>query len=609
MGTVGRVNADIYFGTLYDYINVPYTKGQIRTDATKKISVTGTFVWQSTWLNELRVNVKDYQDIVGAQWVEILEGTEGAEDHGSHFYYVTGYTQLSRKTVMLHLLYDALVSLNIYHITGISGVINRWTVNDDSQYKYIMTPEPVNQTQPYTYNYFKYQCMNEHTPYMIVGFPYDMTEQPYIEVYDNSVSSANIYYPSIKAATTHFTWFYIEDNTPLYKSFMDGMQYCIWDTSSDIIKNFNYATGLGYDITSNAYLLPKASFISIEKYPDGNYTDIIQWIKTNPVTRDSGLSLVDSGYRNSKAGEIGIYFTLFNSVTGDAVTVQNYDIKKTGTVSFTCYCDPYINGCFMARIDKYMGDNNLTGVVKSAGYSPFTISGQMAAGSTVTQIQTQNAIDSLYLSTAHQLAQLTTSNVETIGTGVGNLVGGLASSIADVATLDLGGGISNAASITTGAISTGTQIWSNELTRQYLESNLVAQKAYLQQVGNIGQFAPPAVKYVQSQTKLHDCYSFYLQKSTLSAQDRKRLDNFFTQYGYNVDKAVLNNPAQLACREKFTFIQAEEVLISSVSGSTDLTRLKDPQTVQQIKERFSAGLRIWKTTPNYDYNSISNPIV
>ena len=87
MANVGSVTITIYFGTQFNDLNVPYYNKLIRDSATKTLELTGQYVWQNTWLRDIRVNVEDYQDIVGAQYAVISD--EGTESQGAHWF-VTG---------------------------------------------------------------------------------------------------------------------------------------------------------------------------------------------------------------------------------------------------------------------------------------------------------------------------------------------------------------------------------------------------------------------------------------------------------------------------------------------------------------------------------------
>ena len=109
-------------------------------------------------------------------------------------------------------------------------------------------------------------------------------------------------------------------------------------------------------------------------------------------------------------------------------------------------------------------------------------------------------------------------------------------------------------------------------------------------------------------TCLHqDAFVFVLKKTSPSENDLIRIDNFFTKYGYNVDGYKLDSITQLNCRNKFTYIQGIDIKITSLK-STDITRTNDTYTANYIKQRFLNGLRIWNSTPDFNYSTIDNSI-
>ena len=132
------------------------------------------------------------------------------------------------------------------------------------------------------------------------------------------------------------------------------------------------------------------------------------------------------------------------------------------------------------------------------------------------------------------------------------------------------------------------------------------QVAALRTSGTLGKVAPPVFKLNNSVNVSGASYTFVVKRSDLSQNDKQRADIFFRMYGYNVDKLPLNDVSMLNARQRFTFVQADDVEITSTLTADNMTRLKDPQTVDRIKERFSAGLRIWNINPDYNY-TIQNP--
>lgn len=61
------------------------------------------------------------------------------------------------------------------NITGITGRISRWTVDDDLDFGYTMSSEPLNITEPYVYNYEQFsQVSMANSPTKLVGSAMDL---------------------------------------------------------------------------------------------------------------------------------------------------------------------------------------------------------------------------------------------------------------------------------------------------------------------------------------------------------------------------------------------------------------------------------------------------
>lgn len=595
----GSVDISIFFGTKYDDLNIPYYSSQIITQATKRLDMNRQVVWQTTWLSHIDVNIKDYQDIVGAQYVQIKD--TGVENEGSHWFDVIAYQNISKKCCRITIKYNPLLSINVAHITKISGTMKRWTVRDDALFKYVKSPEPINQIDDFDYTYFRHNCIDDSSgltvPRNIIGFPYDMTKQPEILEYKNSNgSSTNIYYPSLTAhgLNTLFynsiggEWMHTDDLT----------YYRMWNPNI-VRDNYNYAIGLGYDLVSNAYAIPRTSLIEFE---DGD--DYIERIRGTTQKVLTNLPLTTGSYNNAKASYIGNMFTLYNEVTGDSVTVDAADLADT---TLTLMANPYITGFLAARFSTYMHDNNgYSGIVKSASYSPVTLTSTMASGSSVNKLQTAMSVDSLTVSSqnANDTARfqrmanerkLGANELRSVGSFFGSLFSG-----------DFGGAINS-------GVNAGVALMDYDTREQEIRTNLnnmersrAQQMAQLSANGTLGQIAPPPIKFSNDFNVSANGFTFVVRKTSLSAFDRQRADRFFTAFGYNTDNEILNNPNQLYARQRFTFIQADDVEIEELSSGTDLTRVRDFQTITEIKNRFAAGLRIWFAEPNFDW-TLPNP--
>ena len=618
---VGQVKFTIYFGTNFDDLNIPYYNDLIRKSASKTLELSGQYVWQNTWLSEIRVNIENYQDIVGAQYVEVSD--EGTTSRGSHWYEVRGYQQLSRKTAELIIEYDPLLSIQVSNISGIYGTMKRWTVNaaNDSHFRWIYTSEPIDQAEKFTYSYFRHSCVDEtKSLFPVVGFPYDMSEAPIVEPYKNQdMTNTNIYYPKM-AATSAVTKFQSTANESI--NFDDGMTYYLWrPKSNDIVyMSYNKAVGLGFDLVSNAYMLPASSMYTMQLGDNGALISISGKV----VIVDSGFALYDTEYENNKANDLGIFFTLYNEVSGESVTLANYDLTNT---QLELTCDPYSNGRFYARFKGYFGDiNGWSGQVMSAPFKSYSVNSSTPFNveSATRMINSQiNSISNQYQ--AQKTANFNQSIMSGISTGF-DIVEALASAgtghlgisantalSTAVAPAALGPAIAvvgaaqemeNIKKATFSVAKSGIQIGS--IYEQYqdnkniLRTNRNNQIAMLRSTGTLGKVSPPPFKLNTANGISGASYTFVVKRSDLSTNDKNRANKFFRWYGYNVDNLPLNDVSQLYARDNFTFIQADNVVITDTKTATNMSRLHDSGTIAKIQERFSSGIRIWQINPDFD---------
>lgn len=623
----GSVTVKLYFGTKFDYFNIPYNQDLLRTTATRTVEFNTQAVWQTTFLTGIRLNFRDYQDVVGAQWAEIID--TGATNQGAHWYLVMGYRNVSKKAVEMGLLYDPVLSLGIRHITGIIGTLKRWSVDDDTHFKYIHSPEPINQIDKQDFYYYRYSCADPETAWLgICGFPYDMTEQPQVIMYYNKNGAAtNIYYPTLEPPKVQTQFI---SRVGKACTMRDGYCYYYWNplTSNIVFENYNYAIGLGFDLASNAYMIPSTPLLNAIRS-----NEAFSSLEGRSIEAKTGFGLYDAtkadgaanGYNNAKAAELGTFFTLYNEVSGESVTVPNYDLNGT---DITIGMNPYSNGFFGARFNSYLKDvNGYSGIVKSALWQPLTITSIARQNEQINRLTNVQAHDILSVGYDTSRNTLNTEReniirnrtVDNYNAGYQTLLGGvpMISTSTAVGTPQtpsavdpLGGSrniLSTIGNLTAASTHAYSSLQSIETSLNNLDMQTARQRAILYAQGNMGQIAPPAVKFADTYSMNGAAYDFIVRKTTMSYNDKQRADMFFTAYGYNVDNTILDNPAQLDTRQRFTFIQADDVQVLSVSGNTDLTRLRDFDTMNAIKQRFSTGIRIWKIEPDYDWR-IANPI-
>lgn len=596
-GFTGQVDFDVYFGTKYDSINVPYDTQQIINDATKVIHATGNVVWQTTWLSTLRVNVVDYQDIVGAQYVRITD--TGATSHGDHWFTVVGYNQISKCTAELGLAYDPLLTIGISNIKNISGMLTRWTVATDSVTDYIMTPEPVDQTRPYKYSFYNINPVTStSTTVNLLGTNVNLDTAPEIVQYENpDGETTSIYYPKMEYATpTTYSSKYPNGSTKV--SFDTGMAFYLWN-SETVKQNYDACIGLAYDISTVGYKLPVSSLYSMT-YDGNKVTNIDGTTKTDTTA----CSCYNSGqHKNQKTRGMGVFFTLTNPVSGESVTVRNYDITMTGNVVVMTVCDPSPEGRFYARIQGYLTQSTGgLGWVASPGWSPLNVSSRVGAGSTLNAINNNFALRSVGVQETNAKTTATAGLVSGLLNTAGNVGAQVMSTSNPISALT--GETSNRATLLSATAQTAGNVLQYATQLDNINRASALQREQLSVTGTISTNTPPAIKYSNLPAYTNYAYTFYLIRQYLNSADISMIDRFFTAYGYNVGRTALNDVSQLACRERFTFVQADDVVIDA----GDTTRTNDYQTRDEIARRFRNGLRIWKTSPVFDW-SLANATV
>lgn len=601
MPFTGETNITVFFGTNYDDINVPYHTAHIATHASKTLSLTSQVLWQTTFISAVRVNVEDYQDIVGAQYVRIDD--VGTSNHGAHWFSVLGYMQLSKRTALLGLMYDALLSIGIDAITGISGAMKRWTVTNDSSYRYINSTEPINQIMPYNYSYHAFDNHYTETITQYAGFPYNMNSKPNVINYVNQDgTSTGVLFPDLKPAGISETLFQSSVGNGVY--YKNGLRYYNWKENGEYKDNYNLTVGLGFDIVCDSYQLPESPIITII---EANNSVLLMQTTTQNYT--SSLSLNTGTYNNRKSSELGNIFTLFSPVSGDSLTINNYDIKdSSGFARIRVSVNPGPGGCFYARLIGYYG-NDLTGLVKSVSWSDAPITTRAGMGAIRSGYDNAIARDRVMLNSQLQINSLNTGIDNSRRSASFDVVANTANAVGNAVALNPAGVAGNL----TGTIKTSVDLENATNTFNTSYNNIIESRTQQRQEllvsGTLGLIEPGKFKQTETLITEGSAFTFVVSKSSLSDFDRQRFDRFATAYGYNVNGELLTSKEQLHNRSRFTFIMADDVKITeTIYTGRDMTRIHDKSTVQQIQDRFSSGIRIWNSNPDFDYTS-PNPVV
>lgn len=626
----GEVDITLYFGTLFDTINVPYRTSMIEEQATRIVEYKGQMTWSDKDLTVIRLNVPNCNDLTGCQFVKIHDTQRGNAVLKDFWYEFLGYSPVSKKAVEVGLQFDSLLTFGINNIDKITGVMNRWTVGTDTPFAYTNSQEPISRISDLKYSYTRIIPVDtddatKNKTHTIVGFPYDMSHKPTVTtVFDAEAGLvAEDYAIPVTKLAKPTTWRVEEEpqepgSNPTRHDFKDGLRYYVWDDHSDpltadIQENYSAMVGWKMDVSPVAYTLPPSSRYSITNNEQGEPKGISEFVGT---AKDivTGLPLTEGTYNNAKTGEVGLFYTLYNEYTGDSVTVANEDLKST-VVRLSC--NPYVNGCFSARFRGYLDDDNgYSGWVRSCGWQPATIAGRVGAGVTLNDFNLKASQSTFTLSSrqSFETAQLNyRRNRDDIDAGeLKNVVG----TVGGVALAGATGGLS--ATVSGGyALNSAGGLFDAERNRQWNYKSFRQQRDHIAETealqlsllnarGDINAQTPPAVKFAQNDIYSAHSYDFVIRKTSLSTLDRNRLDQFLTAYGYNVDGMMIADPTYLNARKYFTFIQARDVRVYSHTFIAD-TLIEGFDTQRDIARRFEVGLRIWQGIPNFDYTINNTP--
>jgi hypothetical protein len=83
---------------------------------------------------------------------------------------------------------------------------------------------------------------------------------------------------------------------------------------------------------------------------------------------------------------------------------------------------------------------------------------------------------------------------------------------------------------------------------------------------------------------------------TIKAEFAKRIDSFFTMYGYKVNSLKV---PELKSRTNWNYVQTIDVNIDGAIPAEDM---------RQLKAIYDEGVTLWHTTDNFLDYSKSNPI-
>ncbi len=563
----------IYFGSNFDHFNVPRSQA-IFSAGCSEIRTYNTLVgFSPSFITSCLINDPN---IEGARYMSV----DGI------FYEIMSYSKVSQQVYQLGLKMDGILTIGINNIVDIWGTLSRQTPgNQESEVsEYMLTPEPVDQMLPYKYEYFKYNCCPTGKmthPFICTGV--DLQNKPKILNYKNEdeTNNTNVYYPYLEDMTDNFTT--IRSSFCGETAFSGNSAYFQW--TDDVRNNYNYAVALGYEIPFTSVILPESPHInssgsgSLATNINGNSEDI-----------DTGLPILNSCSgvptytpNNVKAKYMGVFLELISPVSGDSVSINAYDLVSpfSDNVILEVGCIPSNTGYFLARFRNYQGqgDNLNATVVKSQVFPQISIISKSGESSTVNRLSTTMQMDSAELS--FKTAQ-STAVMDVAKQGVSG-VGSLLSNSPQEA---INNGLINP------IMGIASTVLSVENQRRQTEQQLIN----LSTMGTISTNKPPRQKLECGSNMENLSYCFVVKKSQLSGYDLKNLDIFLTQYGYNVKGKPITGTSDINTGSRFTFVMATDVMIKTLKSYPN-------ELIYDLQTRFSTGIRIWNSNPDFDYHS------
>lgn len=341
---------------------------------------------------------------------------------------------------------------------------------------------------------------------------------------------------------------------------------------------------LGLDtVIQQAYILPK-DYISqlnyVDTVPDWPWWSnperldgtLIDTIKCDDQVVASDLSPTYGQYHNNKVytGQF-MKVVLLSLTSGEEEMFDIEDIiadTAPNNIFWRITADVRYNGFPMCYPQTFKGTPNMKylGVVKGAQWQTAPIKQTGESGYLARQIQRRQ-----------QFA----------GSAISNAVGGYNTEVNAIANTDLA------------AFDRGMA--QRQKGRSDLVGGVVSEIAYYTVGGGYNEKNVPSLPFNQLPTMQNYLgNNFYDYIIRLSDMDTKRLDDFYTQFGYAVNDKF--EESFFRGRQYFNFVQAESISVRLIGYS-------DGFLIKTVKAQLEAGIRIWHVLPNQEYYSQGNPIL
>lgn len=593
---------EVYFYTGFDKANVP-AEASILDGAVKK-SYDAVFMFQSRNLSTIRLKA-EWSEIKDANYVK-LSPTNGDLPV---YYVVTGVVMKSAMTAELSLLTDPLLSCGgLSKISVLGGWCSRAHagLSGDGLFANIIDEpwSPSNQLRIVDDPVLIHDTTSEDIMTMVGATIdlYDMLDysSTVLSTGDEALPSVTI--PTLKTLDSkHYTTLSMLDHS--YKLPGIGIWWMGITSPNNFIPQAIAATrqiGVDSALTS-AYVLGREDIDFVTYEPTGS--DPVEknypYVSITGKTRiyPSKLPYAYATVKNKKVFAVFNVYTIISSASGNSAEFKAEELYSGGSEpnlrvvidpapSGTAYCQPtYYEGKPVQRLEHAI-----------AGL-PWLNAGMQMEGASGAGLITVNAQRKNSQVKMNAIYQQESANQQAMTDTAQNLLGGVTSAFGAVTSPTPSGLMGGIAGVIGGAIN------QENITEQFrigTESRVentrwtMGDNKFSSNVASA--VVAPEIKFpVSVNNAAYFGNSFIIYHVGLSVNDIKRLDDFFTAYGYAQDKPM--DKALMQNRTKFNYIKT--------SGAHYMAATVSPSMLQALEDMTDAGVRIWHELPNaaaYDNN-------
>lgn len=345
------------------------------------------------------------------------------------------------------------------------------------------------------------------------------------------------------------------------------------------------ARSLGIDSAIVACYTVPQDFISRHSYRpiDGKADDIIG-VNRNYQATNTPFVYTVTGYtvRNNKVFSMYNHLYVMSICSGDAVDFDAFEIYGGGLYpTFNLYSDPQPDGLPYLQPTYYGGGLNQVPFLNSCKGMPWRntpFSFEAASGNLIDQVNYQRGLNRAWVNFGMETAS-------------GGLRAG--AQIANVGAGDVLGLFSGENAVARGLNAAATAVDVAQQTYNSL-ADIRENAANFHTEQNI---RVPEMIFPRS-TSVQDYVgnNFFIYRVRISDGDVRRLDRFFTMYGYAQDKPL--ETSDFTNRQYFNYVQANSV---NVKGDVGLRHRNG------ISAQLQNGVRLWHVLPDASYYN-NNPI-